>query len=180
MGTTIQGLSSTDVKPGDDEGAVEVSLRKDPAGPILVLNLLVSDTSEYPRHHNFFAYALDAPADLDGVEDTVSAIADLTPSTIACVVERTCLMLVAGSGAVLANADSGGEEDDDEEEGDDDDYEAYDAFDEIKPTGKSSGLGAKVMERLQRSVQFLLCPRPISNISVVTFSLLWVKNTSLA
>jgi len=157
--TVYLTLEPTDINNGDDEGAVELSLHA-PSGSKLALTLLVSDTSEYPRQHTFFAYASETPDDLTGVDESISAINDLGSKPIAHVIERVCLMLTAGGGTILADIDMGSDTATDEEE-EDEDYEPYDAFDDIKSSSHASGLGAKVLERLQRCVSSTHTPAHI-------------------
>lgn len=130
--------------PGDDEGVFEVVITKPTGEHVLALNLLVSDTADYPKSHSFFSYSPDSdlPSKVDGV---VQDIASAPSLTIGGIVMRICTQLAKVLGILVVHHESQ-EADADEES--DDDYEPFDDFDGI---GHGSGnVSSTQMPNLQK------------------------------
>ncbi|KAF9788386.1 hypothetical protein BJ322DRAFT_1002310 [Thelephora terrestris] len=95
------------LRSGDDEGSVEfVILRAN--HHLVTINLLASDTSDYPESHQFYAFALEANGIPDYVATVIQGITDRPSRTLQETIRRLFFD--------LARAESQGESSDEHEE----------------------------------------------------------------
>lgn len=138
-GIVQHGFRIKNIRAGDDEGSIEVIICDD-CGEHIV-NLLVSDTSDYPNGHSFFSYSPDTNLP-PYVSQAVESVASENSRSI-----RQTIYKLLGS---LGGVDDGGasqEAEMEDDEGSDVDYDAYDAYDGVGITGSD---GPKVhMQKLQ-------------------------------
>jgi ubiquitin-conjugating enzyme E2 Q len=147
-------MSKTEIRPGDDEGSVEVVIAKSSSEHVLSANLLISgkfssyshlrharisfwtDTSEYPASHSLFCYSPDG--DLSSkLQRIVDELAEEPPRTLGKTVQE-----LLGSVAKVVNAgtskivitirdDSDSDEDAHLSGGGSEDYDAFEDYDDI-------------------------------------------------
>ncbi|KII84929.1 hypothetical protein PLICRDRAFT_116954 [Plicaturopsis crispa FD-325 SS-3] len=150
-GFEYRQLQVTKLRSGDDEGCIEFEVRQE-SKRVVSVNLLVSDTSEYPDHHTFFAYSPDA--DLPAkIQDLVEAISSEPPRPIEDTVEK-----FLHSVSKVTNPDTHTKQelrthqlDDEESDGaDDDDDGAYEAYDDLDYFAGPSSKSMLQLPRLQR------------------------------
>ncbi|KDQ51732.1 hypothetical protein JAAARDRAFT_497248 [Jaapia argillacea MUCL 33604] len=121
------GMRIERFREGDEEGNIEFKLVKGDQ-PIVAINLLVSDTSEYPAHHTFFAFSPDS--DLPPrVESVIENLSSAKSSSIPETINKILLDLSKSSESKGKHVAMNESQDTDEEEGDDTDYEAYEDLD---------------------------------------------------
>ncbi|KIM73751.1 hypothetical protein PILCRDRAFT_99249 [Piloderma croceum F 1598] len=74
IGFGFHGFDLRNLRAGDDEGTIEFKIMTSDGHPVLSANLLVSDPSEYPDHHTFYAFSTsDAPSHIGQVVEDVSS-----------------------------------------------------------------------------------------------------------
>ncbi|TRM66799.1 hypothetical protein BD626DRAFT_483861 [Schizophyllum amplum] len=162
-GLVVKGLRVKTLRPGDDEGSIELSILEERGGKtVLNLNLLISDTSDYPKAHSFFSYCPDGdPPDL--FRDVLDNLSNASSRPIATTIERLLTQ--------LANAASPSNASDDEDDAEDDDEDSvvdYDAYDFEMPTASTSADKRQQMLALQHD--FLECVASGYTPGVVRFS----------
>ncbi|KXN88395.1 hypothetical protein AN958_07377 [Leucoagaricus sp. SymC.cos] len=117
-------LSIKKIRSGDEEGSFEIAIVNEAHEPVVSVNLLISDTTEYPRSHTLFCYALDGE-----ISSRVQEVLEEFATEPSRPVRDTLLILLSRvSRAVglrapqlmFASNDSG--EDTEEAEDDDEDY----------------------------------------------------------
>ena len=149
------------VRPGDDDGSVEILIESASGESVMALNLLVSgacfsyclcrrltsstDTSEYPQSHSLFAYSPDGdlPAKIQRIIDDLP---DTAPKTLGQVV----LDILKMSSSALANKrvyiEISDDEDGHSQSSAADGYDAYDFEEEVIPQVET----ASIMSKLQQ------------------------------
>ncbi|KAF5342715.1 hypothetical protein D9758_015872 [Tetrapyrgos nigripes] len=137
------GFKVAKIRPGDDDGSVELVINAlgaedQPQPEVLAVSVLVSDTSDYPKSHSYFSYSLsstDTPPAVQKVIDSISENGNGKP--LPDLVEKTLkdlsksLNKSSGSGSCSAEAitvDSDDDGEDDLSDGGDTEPEEY--FDE--------------------------------------------------
>jgi ubiquitin-conjugating enzyme E2 Q len=155
-----------EVRPGDDEGSIELIMAKpDPStSHLLSLNLLISDTSDYPKSHNFFSYSPDADIS-SSLQEVIDEIPNLPPKTVGETIAKLCTAVAkaaglnSGKGGVSASQET---EMDSDEGGSEYDMDEYDEdFGEFLPPGatkKSQLANMAVIQRLAPPIIFTICP----------------------
>lgn len=120
---------------------------------MLSLSLLVSDTSEYPKSHTFFSYALDSNVP-SKIQEIIEDIASQPPRTICDAVMKLCGKLAVAVGICTTEPPTQHQdvEMEDDDEGSDDDYEAFDAYEDFGSGSGSSANSRIKFPRLQQSV----------------------------
>ncbi|PPQ71310.1 hypothetical protein CVT24_012036 [Panaeolus cyanescens] len=147
-GFVASGLLLKKVRPGDDEGSVEISIEDSKGEPILNATLLISDTSEYPGSHSLFCYCPDG--DLSAkIQRIVDELPDQPPSTVGETVQK---LMASISRTMLTKppvAKRQAESEDEEDEGEDSD--AFDGFEDYDDIGAITAEPDSVMETLQQN-----------------------------
>ncbi|KAI5891455.1 uncharacterized protein SCHCODRAFT_02629145 [Schizophyllum commune H4-8] len=163
-GLSVKGLRVKTFRPGEDEGSIEMSLVDDQnAAPVLNLNLLVSDPSDYPKGHSFFSYCPDGgPPDL--FRDILDDLATAPSRPIATTIERLVTQVANAMNPSAASDDEDPAEDDDE----DDSVIDYDAFDYEPAAPSTSDNHRERMRALQHD--FLECVASGYTAGIVRFS----------
>ncbi|KIJ62454.1 hypothetical protein HYDPIDRAFT_30416 [Hydnomerulius pinastri MD-312] len=102
------------VRPGDDDGSIDVALMETASNMLQAVSLLVSDTSEYPNNHTIFGYSPDSGP----LEAKVTAIVEKLSVRPGCTLQDAAEFLVRE----ISRSD----EDDDDDEGGEDEIEIDD------------------------------------------------------
>ncbi|GLB36141.1 putative ubiquitin-conjugating enzyme family protein [Lyophyllum shimeji] len=125
------GYGIKTLQAGDEEGTIDLVICDAEGQRVFGLNLLISDTSDYPKNHVFFSSTPDynlPPRLLEIVESVVSD----TSRPIAHTVHRLLIMLAKSDQGTTARQSSSQElEMDDDDNSMAGDYEAFDQFDEF-------------------------------------------------
>ncbi|KAI0795943.1 hypothetical protein C8Q75DRAFT_846922 [Abortiporus biennis] len=145
-GFEVDGIYLITIEEGEDEGAVVCEIA-DATGHLVTLTVTVSDTSEYPKDHSFFAYAQDEdpPADIEHVTET---IADSLPCSIEEIMRKmldTIAKKIAARKAKSRQIIVEQESDEEMYEDEDEDYEAYEPED----------FGLSSVEKNELEIQYL-------------------------
>jgi ubiquitin-conjugating enzyme E2 Q len=146
-------MSKIEIRPGDDEGSVEVMIAKSSSEHVLSANLLISgkfssdshprharislwtDTSEYPASHSLFCYSPDG--DLSSkLQRIVDELAEEPPRTLGQTVQKlfASVATVVNAGTtktVITIHDSDSDEDAHLSGGGSEDYDAFEDYDDI-------------------------------------------------
>ena len=147
-------MAKTDIRPGDDEGSVEVVIAKSSSEHVLSANLLISgkllsdshprharisictDTSEYPASHSLFCYSPDG--DLSSkLQRIVDEIAEEPPRTLGQTVQELLASVakVVNAGTsrtvITIRDESDSDEDAHSSGGGSEDYDAFEDYDDI-------------------------------------------------
>lgn len=127
------GYVITELHAGTDEGTIDVTISDREGKHVLALNLLISDTSDYPKNHVFFCSSPDsdlAPHILHAVESVATSDASRT-------IRKTILDIMGA--LIKANKHANGikgswqsQEIDMDDEDSAADYEAFDQYDELE------------------------------------------------
>ncbi|KZT30052.1 hypothetical protein NEOLEDRAFT_302770 [Neolentinus lepideus HHB14362 ss-1] len=128
QGYSVRGLGLKQFEAGDDEGSFQTVAMKG-SSAVLTATLLVSDTSEYPRNHVFFASCQDVTSYHSSILEDVSTWGSLT---IEEAIER--LFTLVTKSIITVNSDEDPFDEDTEMEDDDDDdndFQDYDDLDEL-------------------------------------------------
>ncbi|CAA7264437.1 unnamed protein product [Cyclocybe aegerita] len=144
-GLVLNGLKVKKVRAGDDEGSIEVVIEKSSSEHVLSVNLLISDTSEYPGSHSVFCYSPDG--DLSAkLQRIVDEIAEEPPrsigATVKTLVASVARIVLSTTQKVQVRVDVS----DEESEGSDD----YDAFEDYDDIGTAPVEADSVMAKLQQ------------------------------
>lgn len=122
----------SEIRPGDDEGSIELVINGTSGEHVLSLNLIASDTSDYPKFHSFFSYS---PDDLPSqIQQVIEDIATAPSKTISETIANLCSNLAKALNSDAYFPSQPQESQDvemDDDEGSGDDYEAFDEFDEF-------------------------------------------------
>ncbi|KAJ7641952.1 hypothetical protein FB45DRAFT_1054322 [Roridomyces roridus] len=164
QGLEVGGMAVTKFRAGDDEGSVEVTIvdRANGEKRILACSIMVTDTSEYPKHHSYLTWADDSDgAPLAYVATALSAIDSGKSQPLGETLEGLLLRLSPSSNnappklrspikKTFRNDDSGSEAAEDD---DDSDVAGYEFLDDDDVPGVSShtgrGKGAADTERMR-------------------------------
>ncbi|KDR71552.1 hypothetical protein GALMADRAFT_253891 [Galerina marginata CBS 339.88] len=151
-GLVLSGLKLKRVRAGDDEGSIEIVIEKNTSEHVLSVNLLISDTSEYPSSHSLFCYTPDG--DLSAkLQRIVDEVAEEPPRPLG----KTITELVASVGRVVGSvtqkvmAKQQREDSSEDEDGHSTGVEDYDAFDEYDDIAGAPVEPDSVMEKLQEN-----------------------------
>ncbi|KAL6306618.1 hypothetical protein BKA93DRAFT_773860 [Sparassis latifolia] len=123
-GFKVNDLHVRHVKAGEDEGAFECDVVRPNGEPLVSLNCVVSDTSEYPESHTFFCFSQDEnppPHVLRAME----AVHEERSCTIEMLLKNLLSTLARKISVGHEHTEEGSDNDEMEE-----DYDAYDAYDE--------------------------------------------------
>ncbi|KAK7060763.1 hypothetical protein VNI00_000495 [Paramarasmius palmivorus] len=115
-GFVAHGFKATKLRAGDDEGSFELFVSTTTGEHILSVNILIPETSDYPKDHTCFAYSLEGEPS-SNLQDVIEAISTSKPRSIPEMVEFTLHNLYKA----MSSDDVESDELDDEE-----DYEAFD------------------------------------------------------
>ncbi|KAF9481500.1 hypothetical protein BDN70DRAFT_876298 [Pholiota conissans] len=127
-GLVFSGLKLQKIQAGEDEGSVEIAIGK-ASEHILAANLLISDTSEYPKNHSLFCYSPDG--DLSArLQRIVDEIAEEPPRPLG----DTIAEIMASVARVIGNSapkvqSANSSDASDEEMSDNEGYDAFDDYD---------------------------------------------------
>ncbi|KAJ3509436.1 hypothetical protein NLJ89_g5227 [Agrocybe chaxingu] len=128
-GLVLNGLQVKKVRAGDDEGSIEVVLEKTSSEHVLSVNLLISDTSEYPGSHSVFCYSPDG--DLSAkLQRIVDEIAEEPPRSIGATVKALVASVARVVFSMTQKVQVRVDVSDEESEGSDD-YDAFEDYDDI-------------------------------------------------
>ncbi|KAG6813798.1 hypothetical protein H0H92_007210 [Tricholoma furcatifolium] len=123
-----QGFRIQSLKAGEDEGTIEVTICT--ATDNVRLNLLISDTSDYPKSHIFFCSSSEQDME-PHVSHIIESVASDSPRTI----QETLQKLLGFLGKAFSRTHQGSElqevDTDEDENTSIGEYEALDAFDDI-------------------------------------------------
>ncbi|TFK51185.1 hypothetical protein OE88DRAFT_1658981 [Heliocybe sulcata] len=125
QGFSVRGLRVKQFEAADDEGSFQITAMKGDSA-VLTATLLVSDASEYPKNHVFFASCPDSGTVHADVLEDVSSWGSLT-------IEETVhklFSLVIKRSTSISDAPSNADTDVEEEEDEDDFFQTYDDLDE--------------------------------------------------
>ncbi|KAF9047184.1 hypothetical protein BDZ89DRAFT_1089351 [Hymenopellis radicata] len=141
---SLHGLCIKRFRAGDDEGAIEVAVEEIMSSKVLNINLLVSDTSEYPKSHSFFSYCTDdAPSNIqDALNDMASA-----PSRPIREALEHLLSAFAGKPVPVDVDMNGSDNDDDDDDDSVDEQFAMGDFEDYNATSTISSLDRGKMQR---------------------------------
>ncbi|KAJ6632300.1 hypothetical protein B0H10DRAFT_1865630 [Mycena sp. CBHHK59/15] len=152
-GLELASLAITKVRAGDDDGMIDLVIvdRSKGDARVVALNLCISDTSEYPKHHQLLCF-VDGDAS-PRVHAAVAAIGDGDAPARPVGEALTSLLRTLGETAGAPSTSQAKQDSDDEEEGDGEgsdegDYEAMLFEDEMASVAKAGG--SVLVERLQR------------------------------
>ncbi|TFK43105.1 hypothetical protein BDQ12DRAFT_165045 [Crucibulum laeve] len=134
------------IRPGDDEGSVEAFIENQAAKHILAVNLLISDTSEYPSSHSCFGYSPD-PDISARLQDVVENIASQSSRPLRETLEKL-LSSVAKAISMSKQKARAHESETEEEEEEEEDYTYHD-FDDFDTTDATVHMDV-VMTRLKQ------------------------------
>ncbi|KAJ7194306.1 hypothetical protein GGX14DRAFT_476496 [Mycena pura] len=173
QGLELGELAVTKVRPGDDEGMIDLVVVDRARGDARVLrcNITITDTSEYPKHHSIITFTDDEDAP-ERVTTVLSGLQDRPPMPIADVLEGLLLALSGGKkssahkqvkslaatsaatkGKSFASNATASDDEDTEDYDSDGGYDAYFPDDELE-VGKGKANKEKqralVLARLQR------------------------------
>ncbi|KAG7093449.1 hypothetical protein E1B28_007127 [Marasmius oreades] len=126
----------TKFSPGDEDGSFEIHVATKSGEPIVSVNFLISDTSDYPKDHSCFAHSMesDPPVNIQSVIENVSTSPARTiAETVESMLSNISKAMTYGDAAMET-----GSEDDDEE-----DYEVYDVDDEFEDPAYAVGTTSK-------------------------------------
>ncbi|KAJ7458741.1 hypothetical protein B0H11DRAFT_2286534 [Mycena galericulata] len=182
QGLEVAGMAISKFRAGDDEGSMELVIvdRANADTRVLACNVIVTDTSEYPKHHALLTWA-DADSGSGEIPPRVaaalSALERAKPQPIGEALEGLLIALSPHGASTTSNAkippnpkspvkktfsaakvetDSEGEGEDEDEDGSDAGYDAYFPGDEDDSYGGGYGgggaAGAKERERLRERV----------------------------
>ncbi|KAF9566809.1 hypothetical protein CPC08DRAFT_703781 [Agrocybe pediades] len=155
-GLLLSGLRVKTLRAGDDEGSVEVTIAKPSSEHVLSVNLLVSDTSEYPGSHSLFSYSPDAdiPSKLQKVVDD---IAEYPPrplgETVAALVVAVSQVISGSTGGQRQRVDAtyhSSEDEQDEYSSEGEGYEAFEDYDDMMMGSSAVFEQDSVLARLQQ------------------------------
>ncbi|KAF8968508.1 hypothetical protein BDZ97DRAFT_1798782 [Flammula alnicola] len=149
-GLVLSGLKLQKIGPGDDEGSVEVIIVKDSSEHVLAANLLISDTSEYPRSHSLFCYSPDG--DLSAkLQRIVDEIAEEPPRPLGETIAELAASVARVVGSAAPKAVATHHEDTDESDGEgQSESEGYDPFEDYDDIGAAPVEPDSVMSKLQQ------------------------------
>ncbi|KAF8151436.1 hypothetical protein B0H34DRAFT_727589 [Crassisporium funariophilum] len=123
----ILELNMIGIRPGDDDGSIEVVLENGWSEHVISINLLISDTSEYPGSHSLFCYSPDADIP-SKFQKVVDGVADGPPRSIG---ETVDALMFSVAKVMAPVAKTSVNEDASEDEDSADDYDAYDDYDDM-------------------------------------------------
>ncbi|KAF9266711.1 hypothetical protein L218DRAFT_895759 [Marasmius fiardii PR-910] len=136
-GFTAHGLKLTKFRSGDEDGSFEAYVSTTGGESIVAVNFLVSDTSDYPKDHSYFAHSLESNPPTN-IQDVVENISTFPAQSISETVENMLSNLSKAMTTGDATMDS--ESEDDDEEG----YEAYDVDDEFEGAHYAVGTNSRI------------------------------------
>ncbi|KAJ6489722.1 hypothetical protein DFH09DRAFT_1377449 [Mycena vulgaris] len=148
QGLELGGLAVTKIRAGDDEGMIDLVIVDRTKGDARVVgcNIIITDTSEYPKHHNLLTYTDDSGLP-DNITNALSAL-ESGPARSPLRREPMSLAATAAKGKSFASAATASDEDDEDDEGSDGGYDAYFPDDDI-PAARGDA-NARVVARMQR------------------------------
>ncbi|THH00560.1 hypothetical protein EW026_g1985 [Hermanssonia centrifuga] len=121
-GLEVGGLKVKDLRTGDDEGSILCDVTHADKH-IVSLNLIVSDTSEYPGSHNYFCFAQDEDVS-PRILDVIETIPDEGPRSIEDILKK---LLTLFAKKLATNGRQPESDDEDSYGEDDEDMDGYDA-----------------------------------------------------
>ncbi|KAF9060333.1 hypothetical protein BDP27DRAFT_1339817 [Rhodocollybia butyracea] len=139
QGFVAHGLVLKNVRSGDDEGDFRASIKSSSGEHVLNVNIMLSDTADYPKTHSFFSYSQDVNIAAN-IQAVVEGIASLSSRPIAEIMDKVLAKL-----ARAMNTGSADSEPEDDEDDEDEDYTAM-SDDDIYMTAPSNAMN---MTRLQ-------------------------------
>ncbi|EIN06501.1 hypothetical protein PUNSTDRAFT_115057 [Punctularia strigosozonata HHB-11173 SS5] len=147
QGLCLSGLRVTRLQPSEDEGTFEFTVLHG-AEHVVTINLLISETAEYPSEHAFFAFSpdKDLPPRVSHVVEGISE----RGSNLICVTVQDILNNLSRAIGIEQAALKEGDSDADELEDDDEDEEYL--YDDDDQFGISSGptVSSFSLDHLQR------------------------------
>ncbi|KAJ7463040.1 hypothetical protein FB451DRAFT_1095249 [Mycena latifolia] len=169
QGLELGGLAVTRIRPGDDEGMIDLVIVDRTKGDARVVgcNIIITDTSEYPKHHSLLTFTDDKDLP-ERVISALSALENGPARTVGEALEALLTTLAGGKPAVapkqtkslaatakgksFASAATASDEED-EDEGSDGGYDAYfpdDEFESGRGAGERERERTRVVGRMQR------------------------------
>ncbi|KAJ6550837.1 hypothetical protein DFH09DRAFT_1039150 [Mycena vulgaris] len=159
QGLEFGGLAVTKIRAGDDEGMIDLVIVDRTKGDARVVgcNIIITDTSEYPKHHNLLTYTDDSGLP-DNITNALSALESGPARSVGEALEALLTSLsgkkpmslaaTAAKGKSFASAATASDEDDEDDEDSDGGYDAYFPDDDI-PAARGDA-NARVVARMQR------------------------------
>ncbi|KAJ7579700.1 hypothetical protein C8J56DRAFT_963387, partial [Mycena floridula] len=142
-GLVVYDLQIKRVAGGDDEGTVETVITKVDGTHVLAVNLLTSDTSDYPKNHSFFSYSPDAKLDAK-IQDVVDEIPSAPSATIGGALLAICSALTRAMGGAVAHQQESQSQEIEMDDESDEDYEPYDAYETVASSSHSKAKLSKM------------------------------------
>ncbi|KAJ3823174.1 hypothetical protein F5880DRAFT_1613100 [Lentinula raphanica] len=87
QGFVAHGLVLQSVRAGDDEGTFETMIKTSSGEHVLNLNIMLSDTADYPKSHNCFSYSSDSNV-AENIQSVIERIMSLPSRPIAETMDR--------------------------------------------------------------------------------------------
>ncbi|KAG6911970.1 hypothetical protein DXG01_000218 [Tephrocybe rancida] len=136
------------LQAGEDEGTIEVTIRRPDGQHVLGFTLLISEPSDYPKNHTFFCSSsdLNIPSHISDVLDNVASD---SPRTIQDTIQKILGSLAKGRNRVNPiNGLDSQEVDIDDDDNSTGDYEALDQF-EAFGNGSTADVKKLDLQKLQ-------------------------------
>ncbi|KAJ3806036.1 hypothetical protein F5876DRAFT_91236 [Lentinula aff. lateritia] len=141
QGFVAHGLTLKSVGAGDDEGTFEAVITTSSGEHVLNVNIMLSDTADYPKTHNYFSYSQDSHVAAN-IQSVIEGMASLPSRSLVETLDKVLANLTKAMSTGSVESES--EDDDEDEEGED--Y-AVSSDDDIYTSSTSQNL--MKMTRLQ-------------------------------
>ncbi|KAJ3847933.1 hypothetical protein EV368DRAFT_76467 [Lentinula lateritia] len=141
QGFVAHGLTLKSVGAGDDEGTFEAVITTSSGEHVLNVNIMLSDTADYPKTHNYFSYSQDSHVAAN-IQSVIEGMASLPSRSLVETMDKVLANLTKAMSTGSVESESG--DDDEDEEGED--Y-AVSSDDDIYTSSTSQNL--MKMTRLQ-------------------------------
>ncbi|TFK19866.1 hypothetical protein FA15DRAFT_626277 [Coprinopsis marcescibilis] len=154
-GYEVHGVLLKAIASGDDEGSFEVKISDKARIRVVSATFMVSDTSEYPKSHSFFAHSDDTDIP-DRVQAFLEDVVDERPCVIKDLVDGLCASVAKcfatdGKGKTPAQAIDVDADTDDDDEGLDSEQEDMFEYDDDLDMGAVETEPTAVLYRLQEN-----------------------------
>ncbi|KAJ3740793.1 hypothetical protein DFH05DRAFT_1528585 [Lentinula detonsa] len=115
QGFVAHGLVLQSVRAGDDEGTLEAMIKTSNGEHPLNVNILLSDTADYPKTHNYFSYSPDSHVAAN-ILSVIEGIVSFPSRPIAETMDKFLANLTQAMNTGSVNSEPEDDEDDEEED----------------------------------------------------------------
>ncbi|KAJ4466482.1 hypothetical protein C8J55DRAFT_527332 [Lentinula edodes] len=116
QGFVAHGLTLKSVRAGDDEGTFEAIITTSSGEHVLNVNIMLSDTADYPKTHNCFSYSPDSHVAAN-IQSVIEGIVSLPSCSLVETMDKVLANLTKAMSTGSLESES--EDDDEDEEGED-------------------------------------------------------------